>query len=68
MSGVIEMDKCDFCREIKAVERTYLYPTRYRKPENLEESHLLYNQGSYFIIIKTCYECGSPSDVVSNRS
>ena len=33
MSGEIEMDTCDFCHEVKSVERTYLRPTKYVKPE-----------------------------------
>ena len=52
------MDKCDFCHEIKLVERTYLKPTKYVKPEKLEDFDKLYNQGSYFIIIRTCNDCG----------
>ena len=34
MSGDIEMGKCDFCKEIKPVQRTYLEPTKYTKPEH----------------------------------
>lgn len=60
MSGSIEMDHCDFCREIKPVERTYLRPSKYTPPETLEEKNKLYNQGSYFIIVKTCPDCGVP--------
>jgi hypothetical protein len=56
--GDVEMDKCDFCHEIKLVERTYLKPTKYVKPEKLEDFDKLYNQGSYFIIIRTCNDCG----------
>jgi hypothetical protein len=58
--GDVEMDKCDFCHEIKSVERTYLKPTKYVKPEKLEDFDKLYNQGSYFIIIRTCNDCGVP--------
>lgn len=32
MSGEIEFDKCDFCKEEKPVWRTYLNPTKYVKP------------------------------------
>ena len=48
MSGDIEINKCDFCHEIKQVERTYLHPSKYVK-------------GDYFINIKTCAECGIPT-------
>lgn len=60
MSGECEMDKCDFCREIKIVGRTYLYPKKYIKPDTIEERIGLYNEGSYFIIVKTCSDCGEP--------
>jgi hypothetical protein len=60
MSGAIEKDKCDFCKEIKSVERTYLHPSKYEKPKFHEEYNKLYNQGDYFIIIKTCADCGTP--------
>lgn len=54
------MDVCDFCREIKPVIRTYLRPSSYVKPEDPIERSKLYNQGSYFIIIRTCNSCGEP--------
>lgn len=57
--GNIEQDKCDFCKEIKAVERTYLRPSKYVKPQD-DSKYMLYNEGNYFIIIKTCNECGTP--------
>jgi hypothetical protein len=60
MSGEVESDKCDFCREIKFVERTYLRPSKYVKPSNPEEYTKLYNEGNYFIIVKTCGDCGTP--------
>lgn len=60
MSGVIEFDKCDFCQEEKPVWRTYLRPTKYVKPTEYEAYKNLYNEGSYFIIIKTCNDCGEP--------
>ena len=62
MSGDIEMDKCDFCKEIKQVERTYLYPSKYVKSEDLVVRNHLYNQGNYFIVIKTCSDCGNPTN------
>lgn len=60
MSGEIEVDKCDFCHQEKPVWRTYLYPNKYKKPESFEERNKLYNQGDYFIIIRTCNDCGEP--------
>ena len=60
MSGAIEIDKCDFCHQTKPVERTYLRPSKHLKPEKFEEYNKLYNQGEYFIIIRTCSECGVP--------
>ena len=61
MSGSIEMDKCDFCQEIKQVERTYLQPSKYVKEQGAFINNTLYNQGDYFIIVKTCSECGTPT-------
>lgn len=58
--GDIEKDRCDFCKEVKSIERTYLYPTLYKKSEDLTINNHLYNQGDYFIIIKTCNDCGKP--------
>ena len=60
MSGEIEHDKCDFCKQEKSVWRTYLKPSMYVKPDILEEYNKLYNQGDYFIIVKTCNDCGEP--------
>lgn len=60
MSGNIEMDKCDFCKEVKQVQRTYLSPSKYIKPINKEEYLKLYNEGDYFIIVRTCNDCGIP--------
>jgi hypothetical protein len=60
MSGEIEHNKCDFCKQEKPVWRTYLKPTKYVKPQTLEEANKLYNQGDYFIIVKTCNDCGEP--------
>ena len=61
MSGSIEMDKCDFCQEIKQVERTYLKPSKYVKEQGAFINKTLYNEGDYFIIVKTCSECGTPT-------
>jgi len=55
MAGDTEVDNCDFCKVIKPVERTYLKPSKYIKPTDIEKSNPLYNEGDYFIIIKTCY-------------
>ena len=61
MSGDIERDKCDFCKEIKQVERTYLKPSKYNKDvTDISINRKLYNEGDYFIIIKTCNDCGTP--------
>lgn len=60
MSGEIEVAKCDFCHQEKHVERTYLRPSKYVKPEDPKEYIPLYNEGNYFIIIWTCTECGTP--------
>jgi hypothetical protein len=60
MSGEVEMDHCDFCQEIKSVERTYLRPSKYVKSNDQTLNQHLYNEGSYFIIIKTCFDCGTP--------
>ena len=59
MAGDCEMDNCDFCHEVKHVNRTYLYPSKYVKPTT-EERFKLYNEGNYFIIIRTCVNCGKP--------
>jgi len=58
--GEQEQDKCDFCKEVKPVERTYLRPSKYVKSFDLTVNNHLYNQGDYFIIIKTCADCGTP--------
>jgi hypothetical protein len=55
--GDVEMDSCDFCKEVKPVERTYLRPSWYVKSD---DSNHLYNEGNYFIIVKTCSSCGPP--------
>ncbi len=57
--GAIEQDECDFCKEVKPVERTYLIPTKYVKPED-DSKYKLHNEGNYSIIIKTCNDCGTP--------
>jgi hypothetical protein len=56
-----EMDKCDFCQEIKQVERTYLHPSKYVKEQGAFINKTLYNEGDYFIIVKTCAKCGTPT-------
>jgi len=50
----IEINNCDFCKGLKQVERTYLRPTNEPKKKTNE----MYNGGDYFIIIKTCSDCG----------
>ena len=55
----IEMDNCDFCKGLRQVERTYLHPTN--EPE--EKTDEMYNEGDYFIIIKTCSDCGTPKEL-----
>lgn len=56
----IEQAQCDFCKEIKSVERTYLKPSLYIKSKDNTTNQHLYNEGDYFIIIKTCDTCGKP--------
>lgn len=58
--GDTEMAKCDFCHETKSVTRTYLYPSRYKKPTTPEGRQALYNEGDYFTYVKTCIDCGEP--------
>jgi hypothetical protein len=58
--GDIEQDYCDFCKEIKTVSRTYLTPSKYVMNKDNFLNNKLYNQGDYFIIIRTCYDCGKP--------
>ena len=60
MCGEIEVGKCDFCKEQKPVWRTYLYPSKYQKEQGAFINKTLYNEGDYFIIVKTCNECGDP--------
>lgn len=52
-----EIGTCEFCKENKTVTRTYLEPTKYKKPENYGD---LYNKGDYFTYILTCRDCGAP--------
>lgn len=59
----IEQDKCDFCKEIKSVERTYLRPSKYKKIDDIIINQHLYNEGNYFIIIRTCNDCGIPKTI-----
>jgi hypothetical protein len=60
MSGAVEHAQCDFCKQDKPVERIYLRPSKYTKPEKFEDYDKLYNQGNYFIYITTCFDCGPP--------
>lgn len=59
--GNIEVDECSFCKEVKPVQRTYLRPSKYIKPK--ENWNKLYNEGNYFVIVKTCNDCGSPKSL-----
>jgi hypothetical protein len=58
--GDIEFGKCDFCKEDNPVNRTYLRPSKYIKSGDIIKDHKLYNEGNYFIIIRTCNDCGEP--------
>lgn len=58
--GEQEISKCDFCQEVKPVERTYLFPSKYVKSDDSVGNQHLYNQGDYFIIVYTCNDCGVP--------
>lgn len=55
----VEIAICDFCHQEKFVGRTYLRPSKYVKPE-YPENLKLYNEGSYFIFVYTCNDCGIP--------
>lgn len=57
--GDQEVDVCDFCQERKPVHRTYFKPARYIKPK--EGWQDLHNEGNYFIIVRTCNDCGPPT-------
>ena len=61
--GDVEINICDFCKEVKSVSRTYLRPSKYKKPTDIKEFNKLYNQGDYFIIVSTCSDCGEPTDI-----
>jgi hypothetical protein len=58
--GDIQKDYCDFCKEYKPVERTYLKPSKYVKNKDNPLNNKLCNEGDYFVIIKTCFDCGTP--------
>jgi hypothetical protein len=59
--GDIEQGKCEFCQEIKPIQRTYLYPSKYeRNPNDISGNKKKHNEGAYFIIISTCNDCGVP--------
>jgi len=60
MSGDVEKSECSFCHEVKLVSRMYLRPSNYVKPKDPVEYCKLYNEGSYFIIIWYCADCGCP--------
>jgi hypothetical protein len=64
--GDIEMDFCDFCHEKKSVFRTYLYPSKYTKSSDPNVYLPLYNEGNYFIIVKTCFDCGQPVNTIAS--
>ena len=68
MSSECEMDICDFCMETKNVERTYLYPSKYLKSNDHSVNTKLYNEGDYFIIVKTCIDCGIPKSEQNEKS
>lgn len=61
MSGAIEVNTCDFCKEVKPVTRTYFKPTKYVKPSKVEEAVKLYNEGGYSVMISHCNDCGEPT-------
>jgi hypothetical protein len=63
MSGDIEIGICDFCHKGKPINRTYFYPTI--PPENDENKKTLYNEGAYFVYLKTCNDCGEPTTTSS---
>lgn len=56
----IEMNICQFCRQKKQVQRLYLYPSNYIKPDIKKEALKLYNEGDYFTFIYYCNDCGKP--------
>lgn len=60
MMGNQEFGVCSFCKQKKVLSRTYLFPSRYRKPGKLEDRKDLHNQGDYFVILWNCTECGPP--------
>jgi hypothetical protein len=55
-----EVGRCGFCQKEKPVNRLYLYPSLYKKPEDISERKALHNEGDYFIILYFCSECGIP--------
>lgn len=56
--GNVEIGRCGFCNDVKPVNRFYMYPSLYKKPENTKG---LYNDGDYFIITYWCNDCGKPA-------
>lgn len=61
--GDIEYGTCDFCKSQAPIQRTYLYPSNYVKPQITEEAVKLFNEGNYFKYISTCNDCGTPTTV-----
>jgi len=55
-----EKDFCCFCKQHKPVERTYLKPSKYVKNKDNSLNKKLYNNGDYILIIKSCFDCGTP--------
>ena len=56
-----EVGRCGFCQSIKPVNRLYLYPSLYKKPEDISERKALHNEGDYFIMVYFCSDCGIPA-------
>lgn len=58
--GEQELGKCIFCNQEKAVERLYVFPSKYVKPTDIVEACKLYNEGDYFHYVTYCSDCGIP--------
>lgn len=50
MSGEIEVNKCDFCGEVKQVGRVYIHAKN--------TSHIDTNEKAPFVLVSYCYDCG----------